>query len=101
MLLLAPCTIPKLEDHFLSAVRDCLFNIFAASLRIWRAFPPSTPEDVVTGTHIILEVNLTPKQKILTYAIIKIKTACFNRFDIADVSLFKCADFRHAVLVFS
>ena len=30
--LLAPRTIPNLEDHPLSAVRDCLFNIFAATL---------------------------------------------------------------------
>jgi hypothetical protein len=26
-----------MEDHPLSAVRDCLFNIFAASLHNWRA----------------------------------------------------------------
>jgi hypothetical protein len=32
--LLAPFSTPKLEDHLLSAVRDCLFNIFAATLRI-------------------------------------------------------------------
>jgi hypothetical protein len=32
----------KLEDHSLSAVRDCLFNIFAATLHIWRPSPPST-----------------------------------------------------------
>jgi hypothetical protein len=31
--LLASRTTPKLEDHPLSAVRDCLFNIFAATLR--------------------------------------------------------------------
>jgi hypothetical protein len=29
---LASRPIPKLEDHPLSAVRDCLFNIFAATL---------------------------------------------------------------------
>jgi hypothetical protein len=39
--LLAPRPTPKLEDHPLSAVRDCLFNIFAATLHIWRPFPPS------------------------------------------------------------
>jgi hypothetical protein len=39
--LLAPRPTPKLEDHLLSAVRDCLFNIFAATLRIWRPSPPS------------------------------------------------------------
>jgi hypothetical protein len=32
---------PKLEDHPLSAVRDCLFNIFTASLHNWRVSPPS------------------------------------------------------------
>jgi len=32
--LLATRPTPKLEDHLLSAVRDCLFNTFAASLHI-------------------------------------------------------------------
>jgi len=26
---------PKLVDHHLSAVRECLFNIFAATLHVW------------------------------------------------------------------
>jgi hypothetical protein len=39
--LLAPRPTPKLEDHPLSLVRDCLFNTFAATLHIWRPFPPS------------------------------------------------------------
>jgi hypothetical protein len=30
--LLAPRPTPKLEDHPLSAVRDCLFNTFTATL---------------------------------------------------------------------
>ena len=30
----APRPFPKLEDHPLSAVRDCLFNIFASVLHI-------------------------------------------------------------------
>jgi len=30
--LLAPRAKPKLEDHPLSAVHDCLFNLFAATL---------------------------------------------------------------------
>jgi hypothetical protein len=34
--LLAPRPNPRLDDHPLSAVRDCLFNIFAATLHIWR-----------------------------------------------------------------
>jgi len=32
--LLAPRPTPKLEDHTSSAVRDCLFNLFAATLLI-------------------------------------------------------------------
>ena len=28
----APCTTPKLEDHPLPAVSNCLFNIYAATL---------------------------------------------------------------------
>jgi hypothetical protein len=37
----SPHPTPKLEDHPLSAVRDCLFNIFAATLHIWRPSPAS------------------------------------------------------------
>jgi len=52
--LLAPRPTPKLEDHPLSAVRDCLFNLFAATLLIGGR--PSirnlrTHHAVVTGTH--------------------------------------------------
>ena len=32
--LLAPRQTPKQEDHPSSAVRDCLFNIFAATLHV-------------------------------------------------------------------
>jgi hypothetical protein len=39
--LLAPLSITKLKDRLLSAVRDCLFNIFAATFLIWRPSPPS------------------------------------------------------------
>jgi hypothetical protein len=39
--LLAPRSTPKLEDHPLSAVCDCLFSIFAATLHMWRPSPPS------------------------------------------------------------
>jgi hypothetical protein len=40
--LLAPPQTPKLEDHPLSLVRGCLFNIFAANLHYWRPSLPST-----------------------------------------------------------
>jgi hypothetical protein len=39
--LLAPRPTPKLKDHSLSALLDCLFNIFAATLQNWKESPPS------------------------------------------------------------
>jgi hypothetical protein len=53
--LLAPHPTPKLEDHIVSAVRDCLFNIFAATLLIGGRSSirnPSTLHAVVTGTQL-------------------------------------------------
>jgi hypothetical protein len=41
---LTPRPTSKLEDHPLSAVRDSLFNIFAAALRIWRLSLHPQPE---------------------------------------------------------
>jgi hypothetical protein len=37
----APRPTPKLEDRPLSAVHDCLFNMFAATIHMWRPSPPS------------------------------------------------------------
>jgi len=51
--LLAPRPTPKLEDHPLSAVRDYLFNTFAATLHIGGRYSIrnlSTRHAVVTGT---------------------------------------------------
>ena len=53
--LLAPRPTPKLEDHPSSAVRDCLFNLFAATLHIrGRSSIRNlrTRHAVVTGTHL-------------------------------------------------
>ena len=60
--LLAPRPTPKLEDHPSSAIRDCLFNIFAAtllnggrsSIRNLR-----TRHAVVTGTHLYSHITHT------------------------------------------
>ena len=52
--LLAPRPTPKLEDHHLSAVRDCLFNLFVATLPIGGRScirNLKTRHAVVTGTH--------------------------------------------------
>jgi hypothetical protein len=43
--LLTPLPTPKLEGHPLSAVRNCLFNIFTAALHIRRPFLHPQPED--------------------------------------------------------
>jgi hypothetical protein len=43
--LLAHRPTPKLEGHPLSAVRDCLFNAFAATLHIRRPFLHPQPEE--------------------------------------------------------
>jgi len=43
--LLAPRPTPSLGGHPLSSVRECLFNIFAATRPYWRAFLHSQPED--------------------------------------------------------
>jgi hypothetical protein len=53
--LLAPRPTPTLEDHPLSAVRDCLFNILAATLHIGGRSSirnPRTRYAVLTGTHL-------------------------------------------------
>jgi len=42
--LLAPRPTLKLEDHPLSAVRDCLFDIFTATRRLWRPLVHSQPQ---------------------------------------------------------
>ena len=53
--LLAPRPNPNLEDYPFSAVRDCLFNIFAATIHIGdRSSIRSlrTRHDMVAGTHL-------------------------------------------------
>jgi len=53
--LLASRSTPELEDHPLSAVRGCLFNLFTAALHIGGRTSirnPRTPHAVVTGAHI-------------------------------------------------
>jgi len=53
--LLTPRQTPKLEDYPLSAVRDCLCNVFTATLHIGGCSSirnPRTRQAVVTGTHL-------------------------------------------------
>jgi hypothetical protein len=59
---------PKLENNPLSAVCDCLFNIFADTLHIWSPFPPSATWGRAMsrwqGTHLTWKLRYT-------YSIIK------------------------------
>jgi len=57
--LLAPRPTPKMEDHPLSDVRDCLFNIYAATLRICRPFlHPQSEEAPCCGDRDPLIVDI-------------------------------------------
>jgi hypothetical protein len=65
--LLAPRPPHMLEDHPISAVRDCLFNTFAATLHFGGRSSIrnlTTRHVVVTGTHLswIIFVNGRKKQ---------------------------------------
>jgi hypothetical protein len=60
---------PKLEDHPLSAVRDCLFTIFAATLRIWMPALHPQHEDAPcrgeTGSrNININIDISKKRKL-------------------------------------
>jgi hypothetical protein len=62
----APPPIPKLEDHPLSAVRDCLLNIFAATLHIGGRFSIRnlrTCHAVVTGIRLSIISTAFSRQK--------------------------------------
>jgi len=59
--LLASHPTAKLENHPLSAVRECLINISEATLHIWKGSPighPTTCHTVVTATHLPREDEL-------------------------------------------
>jgi hypothetical protein len=61
---------PRLENHPLAAVRDCLFNKFAANLHIWR----SSPLSATLG-------RAMPwwQWKHLTWAALNIGAICFSK----------------------
>jgi len=66
--LLAPRPTPKLEDHPLSAVRDCLFNLFAATLHIGGRSSIRNLRKrnaLVTGTHLSHDIIHTLLSKMI------------------------------------
>jgi hypothetical protein len=50
--LLAPRPTPKLEDHSMSFVRGCLFNIFPANLQLEAVASIRNPRTRDKGTHL-------------------------------------------------
>ena len=55
---MAPLPTPKLEDHPLSVVCDCLFNIFGATLHIGRSIHKvKTCHEGATGTHLHIYIH--------------------------------------------
>jgi hypothetical protein len=73
--LLAPRPTPKLEDHPLSAVCDCLFNIFVATFHIGghsSIHNLRTHHAVVIGTHLSCILYKVLKIKSVTLELHKI-----------------------------
>jgi hypothetical protein len=76
----------KLEDHPLSAVRDCLFNIFAAILYIGRRSSTRnlrTRHAVVTATGLSRFTNLPAKNYAVKYS--KLYFRKLSRVTVLDV----------------
>jgi hypothetical protein len=76
----APRPTPKLKDHPLSAVSNCLFNIFAATLRTRRTSLHAQPEDahaVVTRDPLKMS-PLPAAYKILYYVLLSRLTSYMN-----------------------
>jgi hypothetical protein len=76
--LLAPRPTPKLEDHPLSAVRDCLFNIFAATqdslnIKLLKIEMSHLFQSVLFGSqiHVLVKSITVPdgKLKLLEWAV--------------------------------
>ena len=89
--LLAPHRTPKLEDQPSSAVRDCLFNLFATTLHIGGRSSIRnlrTRHAVVTGTHLTWLCALTHiiiwfpwhPSKLLSDIMYKASSACIFQF---------------------
>jgi hypothetical protein len=64
--LLTPRPTPKMEDHSLLAVRDCLFNIFAATLHIWSYTSSHINKHIVRTSQETLEA--VAKEVITVYS---------------------------------
>ena len=75
--LLTPRPTPNLEDHPSSAVRDCLFNIFAATLHIGGRSSIRnlrTRHAVVTGTHLTWPFHFTEPYSLCKFHLPKVQS---------------------------
>ena len=78
--LLAPRPNPKLEDHTSSAVRDCLFNLFAATLHIGTS-KKCLPPYHTTGLQFLnikLQYFLSYYTNGLQYLKVKLNAYCYT-----------------------
>jgi hypothetical protein len=87
--LLARRPTPKLENHPLSAVRDCIFHIFAAILHIeCRSSTRNlrTPHPIVTGTHLsrITVWKSTSWTKVTYFSTLEKSTHCFTSLNFVN-----------------
>jgi len=82
--LLAPRPTPTLEDHPLSAVRDCLINIFAAYPSIGGRSSIrnlTTRHAVVTRTHSSRDISLAKYvQNFIQHPAVKINSICRGNY---------------------
>jgi len=97
--LLAPRPIPKLDDHPMSAVRDCLFSIFATTLPIGDRSSIRnlrTRHAVVTGTlwiniiNILHQFFLCSRDRASQFYINKCPTKCNYTQFISSVNCCTC-----------
>jgi hypothetical protein len=84
---------PRLEDHRLSAVRNCLFNTFAAILHIWK---PSLPSSTWGRDWPWWELTHSPwlRRVSRTVYIWKNAASCVKRAILKYASLYEILCFR-------
>jgi hypothetical protein len=88
--LLAPRPTPKLEDHRLTAVHDCLFNIFAAAVHDRRASPPSATWGLAMpwwhGTHLTWSLKRLEKKRTIHVKWLLSESGSYWSYSIRDNS---------------
>jgi len=86
--LLAPCPTHKLEDHPLSAVCDCLFSIFTATLHIGGC---SSIRNLRTGHAMVTGSHFSGDCRILRHISLQMCNNVISLWKSATYILFYCA----------